>query len=122
MTREELIKQASQNLKISASRADKGMLCREAFKLGVEWADANQPSPWISVEERLPEIGTTILEAYTIVVELQGHRKEDETIVLTKYDGNLIGDGSIEHMMGGTTCCTTHHWMEIPKLPKEDGK
>lgn len=79
-------------------------------------------SPWISVEDRLPEIGTTILEAYTIVVELQGHRKEDEAIVLTKYDGNFIGDGSIEHMMGGTTCCTTHHWMEIPKLPKEEKK
>jgi len=26
-----------------------------AFKKGAEWADAHQPSPWISVEDRLPE-------------------------------------------------------------------
>ena len=26
-----------------------------AFIAGAEWADANQPNPWISVEERLPE-------------------------------------------------------------------
>jgi hypothetical protein len=95
-------------------------IARLFFMEGVKWADANQPNPWISVEDRLPEIGTTILEAYTIVAELQGHRREQETIVLTKYDGNFIGDGSIEHMMGGTTCSTTHHWMPIPQLPKEE--
>jgi hypothetical protein len=93
-------------------------IARLFFRKGVKWADANQPNPWISVEDRLPEIGTTILEAYTIVAELQGHRREQETIVLTKYDGNFIGDGSIEHMMGGTTCSTTHHWMPMPELPK----
>lgn len=79
-------------------------------------------SPWISVEERLPEIGTVILEAYTIVVELQGVRQEDESIIVSRYYGEFVGDGSIEHMMGGTTCSTTHHWMEIPKLPKEEKK
>lgn len=25
------------------------------FKCGAEWADAHQPSPWISVDERLPK-------------------------------------------------------------------
>lgn len=91
-----------------------------AFIAGAEWADANQPNPWISVEDKLPEIGTVILEAYTIVVELQGVRHEDESIIVSRYDGEFVGDGRVEQMMGGTTCGTTHHWMPIPKLPKEE--
>lgn len=97
-------------------------IARLFFMEGVEWADANQPSPWISVEERLPEIGTVILEAYTIVVELQGVRQEDESIIVSRYDGEFVGDGRVEQMMGGTTCCTTHHWMPILELPKEEKK
>ena len=92
----------------------------QGIKVGVSWADENPKSPWISVEERLPEIGTAILEAYTIVVELQGVRQEDESIIVSRYDGEFVGDGRVEQMMGGTTCCTTHHWMPIPELPKEE--
>ena len=101
MTREEQIKQASQNLKISASRADKGMLCREAFKLGVEWADANQPNPWISVEERLPE-------EHTDVIVTDG----SNVAYCRKY-----GDGFYTNV---GKCCNVTHWMPIPELPKEE--
>ena len=95
-------------------------IARLFFREGVKWADENPKSTWISVEERLPEIGTAILEAYTIVVELQGVRQEDESIIVSRYDGEFVGDGRVEQMMGGTTCCTTHHWMPIPELPKEE--
>mgnify|MGYP003293300875 CR=1 FL=1 len=103
MTRKEQIKQASQNLKISVSRADKGMLCREAFELGVEWADANQPSPWISVEERLPEEHTNVIVTDGSNV---AHCK--------KY-----GDGFYTNV---GKCCNVTHWMPIPELPKEEKK
>lgn len=32
-----------------------------AFKKGAEWADRNPKSPWISVEDRLPEIKKRVL-------------------------------------------------------------
>jgi hypothetical protein len=130
MTREEQIKAASAAytrvkcpMAIGGDRF-KNMIdsinANPAFIAGAEWADANQPNPWISVEDKLPEIGTVILEAYTIVVELQGVRHEDESIIVSRYDGEFVGDGRVEQMMGGTTCGTTHHWMPIPELPKEE--
>lgn len=119
MTREEQIKAAAKKTTGLFSYRNGYSTAEDAFIAGAEWADANQPNPWVSVEERLPEIGTVILEAYTIVVELQGVRQEDESIIVSRYDGEFVGDGRVEQMMGGTTCCTTHHWMEIPKI-KED--
>lgn len=95
---------------------------RDAFESGAEWADENPKSPWISVEERLPEVGDVYLEAYTIVAELRGVRREEESIVVSRYDGAFIGDGRVVDMMGGTTCSTAHHWMPIPELPKEGKK
>ena len=130
MTREEQIKAASAAyVRVKCPMAMgrdrfKNMIdfinANPAFIAGAEWADANQPNPWISVEDKLPEIGTVILEAYTIVVELQGVRHEDESIIVSRYDGEFVGDGRVEQMMGGTTCGTTHHWMPIPELPKEE--
>ena len=130
MTREEQIKDAATaytkvrcHMVIGGERFNNKINSINAnFIAGAEWADANQPSPWISVEDKLPEIGTIILEAYTIVVELQGVRQEDESIIVSRYDGEFVGDGRVEQMMGGTTCCTTHHWMPIPELPKEEKK
>lgn len=101
-------------------RDSKRPIARLFFRKGVEWADANPKSPWISVEEKLPDVGDKILEVYTIVIELNGFRKEDEAILVTRYNGEFCCNGSVEHMMGGTTCCTTHHWMPIPELPEEE--
>lgn len=130
MKREEQIREASiAYTKANCPRAIGGDYFRDRvnpfninhdFIEGAEWADANQPNPWISVEDKLPEIGTVILEAYTIVVELQGVRHEDESIIVSRYDGEFVGDGRVEQMIGGTTCGTTHHWMPIPELPKEE--
>jgi hypothetical protein len=36
-------------------------IARLFFMEGVKWADANQPSPWISVEDRLPELGKEVI-------------------------------------------------------------
>lgn len=111
MTREEQIKQASQNLKISASRADKGMLCREAFELGVEWADANQPSPWISVDERLPEP-----EKEVIILDKRKHIDID--FLTDDGDGGYYWWKSEDAIFNEND--EISHWMPIPQLPKEE--
>ena len=116
MTREEQIREAAKKTTGLFSYRNGYSTAEDAFVAGAEWADANQPSPWINVEERLPEIGTVILEAYTIVVELRGVRREEESINVARYDGAFIGDGKVVNMMGGTTCSTTLHWMPIPEL------
>jgi hypothetical protein len=88
-------------------------LVSKAFLKGAKWADANQPSPWISVEDKLPEL-------------------EKEVIILDKRKHTDIGfitdDG-----YGGyywwkndeTIWCKDDeitHWMPIPELPKEEKK
>ena len=120
MTREDQMVKIAEEVTSMFSYRNGYPTTKDAFIEGAKFADNNQPNPWISVEERLPEIGTAILEAYTIVVELQGVRQEDESIIVSRYDGEFVGDGRVEQMMGGTTCCTTHHWMPIPELPKEE--
>lgn len=111
MKREELIKQASQNLKISASRADKGMLCREAFELGAEWADANQPNPWISVEERLPDRLPAKFANWSKEVFVAVKRGREYRAYVDKYS-------HVYKTWGGGDEAT--HWMPIPELPKEE--
>lgn len=73
------------------------------IKEGVKWADKNPRSPWISVEDRLPEEGTAILEAYTIAVEYQGIKEEKECVVINKYYSGFTCDGKKRNIMGGTT-------------------
>ena len=91
------------------------------IKVGVSWADENPKSPWISVEDELPKEGTAILEAYTLVVTCNDLREEKECVVISRYNRGFVGDGAvIKHPMNATTCSTTHHWMPIPELPKEE--
>lgn len=35
-------------------------LSRTGFVAGAEWADENRESPWIAVEDKLPEIGQAV--------------------------------------------------------------
>jgi hypothetical protein len=120
MTREDQIKAASQNLKISASRADKGMLCREAFELGVEWADNNPKSPWISVEEKLPPQKGKDHPYSELVFVRYIERLIDQEYVRYSFD-ELLCIGKIKkwcrHQNNNEHVT---HWMPIPELPKEE--
>ena len=77
----------------------------DAFIAGAEWADANQPNPWISVEERLPE-------------------PEKEVIVLAKdkyIDIDQLadyGEGGCYWLKNNEWICSEKitHWMPIPEL------
>ena len=73
------------------------------IKVGVSWADKNPKSPWISVEERLPEEHTNVIVTDGSNV---AHCK--------KY-----GDGFYTNV---GKCCNVTHWMPIPELPKEEKK
>jgi hypothetical protein len=96
-------------------------IARMFFVEGAMFADANQPNPWISVEERLPDEGTAIFEAYTLVVTCNDLREEKECVVVSRYNRGFVGEGVVrKHPMNATSCSTTHHWMPIPELPKEE--
>lgn len=80
----------------------------EAFRCGAGWADAHQPSPWISVEEQLPE--DFLLTCEWVAVKLKG------------YPGWYKGyyNGALWHYINecGDEVRTFNvtHWMPIPGL------
>ena len=55
MTREEQIREAATIASRKFQYRDLHIPAMSGFIAGAEWADANQPNPWISVEERLPD-------------------------------------------------------------------
>lgn len=83
-----------------------------AFIAGAEWADKNPKSPWISVEDKLPE-------------------PEKEVIILDKrkcIDIDFLtddGDGGYYWWKSEDAIFSENdeisHWMPIPQLPKENG-
>lgn len=121
MTREEQIREASiAYTKANCPRAIGGDYFRDRvnpfninhdFIEGAMFADANQPSPWISVEDRLPEP-----EKNVIILDKRKHIDID---FLTD-DGE---DGYYWWKSDDTIWCDDDkitHWMPIPELPKEE--
>lgn len=81
-------------------------LIKEAFKYGAEWQ--SKQSPWISVKDRLPELGDPVLI-----------RLKDGTVRLAVLDTDDNSDAyfwsdnySYETISGWDTT----HWMPIPPL------
>lgn len=74
-----------------------------AFIAGAEWADKNPKSPWISVEDRLPDDGVLVIVAVRCVL---GE-------ILYSTDTFLIDYGweSYDDIVA---------WMPIPQLPNEE--
>lgn len=100
MTREEQIKAAAKKTTGLFSYRNGYSTAEDAFIAGAEWADANQPNPWISVEDKLPE-------EHTDVIVTDG----SNVAHCKKY-----GDGFYTNV---GKCCNVTHWMQIPELPKE---
>ena len=79
------------------------------FKCGAEWADAHQPSPWISVEERLPKKLENDCTSDYVLTKIEGPRHVWYLVNKYNYD--------IKAWEGCNN--NTIQWMPIPTLIKE---
>ena len=108
MTREEQIAVASCAYGMRGSSID--------FAAGAKWADANQKSPWISVDDDLPC-------NHEDMIALVNTLGKDTYNVLVRFD---FGGISLAYMYCSGYKQNWHwyerstitHWMPIPKLPK----
>lgn len=74
----------------------------KAFLEGAKWADANQPNPWISVEDKLPDDGVLVIVAYRWIL------------------GEILYASDVFHIdYGWDDYDDVVAWMPIPELPKE---
>lgn len=78
-------------------------------------------NPWISVEERLPEVGDIVVINVHNTIDGGGEHHEEDQILVGKYDGRWICDRCEQHRMGKylfDTISKTTHWMPIPPIEK----
>ena len=74
-----------------------------AFIAGAEWADNNPKSPWISVEDKLPDDGVLVIVAYRWIL------------------GEILYASDVFHIdYGWEDYDDIVAWMPIPQLPKEE--
>ena len=119
MTEETIVRE--EVIKDGVQVGNNNMLLRESerpiarlfFRKGVEWADKNPKSPWISVEERLPEPEKE-------VIILNKRKQTDIDFLTDDFEGGYYWWKSDDII-----CCEDDeitHWMPIPELPKEEKK
>jgi hypothetical protein len=92
-------------------------IARLFFRKGVEWADANQPSQWISVEEKLPEATDKFWRSEDVLIlDENGWR----TVAMYCIPENkwYLSVGAIQGDCEYPFEIT--HWMPIPKLQEEE--
>lgn len=83
---------------------DECEFARDAFLAGYQ---AAQPQ-WISVKERLPEVGTWCLWMYPTGPEVN------------QYEGKLDDDTMLFHRSWYDSDDEVTHWMPLPEPPKEE--
>lgn len=107
MIREEQIVKRAEEVTSRFSYRNGYSTAKDAFIEGAKWADENQPSPWISVEDRLPE-----LEKEVIVLD----KRKQAGIDFLMNDGN---GGCYWCISNDAIWCDDYkvtHWMPIPEL------
>lgn len=119
MTHEEIIKAAeAYAMKQSANgnNASDYDLAKADFIAGAEWANKNQTSPWISVKERLPKEGETVITRIVYIVEGGGECDESVQHIEQKYKGRWMTDNMKQYRRGDVlydTISKVTHWMPI---------
>lgn len=106
MTHAEQITQAAQQCAAEYAGDNTVVL---AFVKGVEWADRHQPSPWISVEDRLPPKSVGYFSQWVLCRYKRGSR--------IYYHVGMYDYEFDEWSISNVT-----HWMPIPELLKGDEK
>lgn len=124
MTRQEEIRNAIDKI-IPISYSRKGRtyeqsLMATGFESGVEWADSNQKSPWISVEDDLPcnhedmyQMSGSLLYTDDVLV-LAGNM----VLVSRRLVTCMMFDDSTGKWKWNTPF-HVKHWMRIPKLEEK---
>ena len=122
MTRQEQISDAIDTI-IPIFRSNNGRTYEQAlmasgFEAGVNWADDNPKSPWISVEEDLPNDET---EWYIIYCEAYNKNGDDienkhYEIYLANFDKEMSSWVNVESY--NNYFFNVLYWMPMPKLPK----
>ncbi len=108
MTREEQIREAATIASKKFRYRDMHFPAISGFVEGAEWADKNPKSPWISVEERLPEKDVLVIVKTGIG---NCYLAAKDSVALPKDEFMLP---QLCSYVDGVT-----HWMPIPELPKE---
>lgn len=111
MTREEQIRDAANDFLCETQYMVDNVAM--AFVEGAQWADNNPKTPWISVEERLPEPEKD-------VIILNKRKQVDIDFLTDDFEGGYYWWKSDEAIFCEDDEIT--HWMPIPELPKEERK
>lgn len=122
MTRQEEIRNAIDKIiPISPSRKGRTYeqsLMATGFESGVKWADSNQKSTWISVEDDLPYNNYDVIHfGFTNRVLVIDEHKNIFIAYMKKNGNNEWIWYSDEDNFGLLHVVT--HWMPIPKLKEE---
>lgn len=108
MTREEQIREAAKKTTGLFSYRNGYSTAEDAFVAGAEWADNNPPSPWISVEDRLPDRLPAKFANWSKEVFVAVKRGRECRAYVDKY--------SHVYKTWGVFGDEVTHWMPIPKL------
>ena len=119
MTRQEEIRNAIDKIiPISPSRNGRTYeqsLMATGFEFGVNWADSNQKSPWISVEDDLPNNPKYLKQPdyspWVIAVTENGEVLPAQMIVM---HGRWVWHSRVSMRHEDIT-----HWMPIPKIEED---
>lgn len=120
MTREKQIKQAALERNCDGDFDSNDGL--NGFVEGAHWADEHPKSPWISVEERLPEITYPILgESVFVFVHVVNKDTGSEWIELpAKYNERFHDWQTNDFTWIGKRSGVVTHWMPIPTIPQNN--
>ena len=121
MTREE-IEQINEIEPYSFETSGEEQWYRIGLLEGLETADANPKSSWISVNDDLPCNHKELLEnehyTKTVLVVLSWNEHPSKRHISMHSMSNKIGSFDVDWYWYNTADYTVTHWMSLPELPK----
>lgn len=119
MTREEQIEKAAIAEAAATTTLEDSWEFSLGFSLGAQWADAHQPSPWISVKDKLPGNYRGVLVNFE-THDVDGTVGHNSCAAFHNTAGDWIAHGY--NVQNAKINAKVTHWMPVPGLPRIDGK